>query len=185
MEKEVLIFGHKNPDTDSICSSLVKERLNRKLGKENCKAVRIGKVNKETKYVLDYLKLEEPELIESVEEGQEVVLVDHNEFNQSVEGIDKAKILEYLQQNKDIDCIIAGEIGIAKIVSDVVEENEFLADRTFVTFDKSETPLRKGMFYIIQNQFEMGKTAFDLLLRHTNANIPTQKVFLSTKFIQQ
>ena len=28
MEKEILIFGHKNPDTDSICSSLVKERLN-------------------------------------------------------------------------------------------------------------------------------------------------------------
>ena len=59
MEKEILIFGHKNPDTDSICSSLVKERLNKKLGKENCKAVRLGKVNKETKYVLDYLKLED------------------------------------------------------------------------------------------------------------------------------
>ena len=100
MEKEILIFGHKNPDTDSICSGLVKERLNKKLGKENCKAVRLGKVNKETKYVLDYLKLEEPELIESVEEGQEVVLVDHNEFNQSVEGIDKAKILEVVDHHR-------------------------------------------------------------------------------------
>ena len=28
MEKEILIFGHKNPDTDSICSSIVKQRLN-------------------------------------------------------------------------------------------------------------------------------------------------------------
>ena len=100
MEKEVLIFGHKNPDTDSICSSLVKERLDKKLGKENCKAVRLGKVNKETKYVLDYLKLEEPELIESVEEGQEVILVDHNEFNQSVEGIEKAKILEVVDHHR-------------------------------------------------------------------------------------
>ena len=100
MEKNILIFGHKNPDTDSICSSLVKERLNKKLGKENCKAVRLGKVNKETKYVLDYLKLEEPELLESVEEGQEVILVDHNEFNQSVEGIDKAKILEVVDHHR-------------------------------------------------------------------------------------
>ena len=100
MEKNILIFGHKNPDTDSICSSLVKERLNKKLGKTNCKAVRLGKVNKETKYVLDYLKLEEPELIESVKEGQEVIQVDHNEFNQSVDGIEKAKILEVVDHHR-------------------------------------------------------------------------------------
>ena len=100
MENNVLIFGHKNPDTDSICSSLVKERLDKKLGKENCIAVRLGKVNKETKYVLDYLKLEEPKLIETVDEGQEVIMVDHNEFNQSVEGIDKAKILEVVDHHR-------------------------------------------------------------------------------------
>ena len=100
MENNVLIFGHKNPDTDSICSGLVKERLNKKLGKENCKAVRLGKLNKETKFVLDYLKLEEPELIESVNEGQEVILVDHNEFNQSAEGINKAKILEVVDHHR-------------------------------------------------------------------------------------
>ena len=81
----------KNPDTDSICSSLVKERLNKKLGEENCKSSKTWKINKETKYVLDYLKLEAPELIESVNEGQEVILIDHNEFNQSVEGIEKSK----------------------------------------------------------------------------------------------
>lgn len=91
MEKEVLIFGHKNPDTDSICSSLVHESLNKKVG-WNAKAVRLGNINKETQFVLDYLKIEAPELIEKVEEGQEVILVDHNEFNQSVDGIEKAKI---------------------------------------------------------------------------------------------
>ena len=92
MENKALIFGHKNPDTDSICSSMVHEILDRKNGYET-KAVRLGNVNKETQYVLDYLKLEAPELIEKVEEGQPVLLVDHNEFNQSVEGIEKAKIL--------------------------------------------------------------------------------------------
>lgn len=93
MKNEILIFGHKNPDTDTICSSMVKEILNKKNGCEKSKAVRLGNVNKETQYVLDYLGLEAPELIEKVEEGQEVILVDHNEFNQSVEGIEKAKIL--------------------------------------------------------------------------------------------
>ena len=47
MEEKVLIFGHKNPDTDSICSSIVMEDFEKKLG-NNCMAVRTGKVNKET-----------------------------------------------------------------------------------------------------------------------------------------
>lgn len=93
MEEKVLIFGHKNPDTDSICSSLVHEILDKKNGWENTKAVRLGNINKETQYVLDYLGIEEPELIEKIEPGQGVLLVDHNEFNQSVDGIENAKIL--------------------------------------------------------------------------------------------
>ena len=92
MRDPALIFGHKNPDTDSICSSIVHAILDKKNGWET-KARRIGKVNKETQYVLDYLKMEAPELIEKVEEGQEVILVDHNEFSQSVDGIEKAKII--------------------------------------------------------------------------------------------
>ena len=100
MENEILIFGHKNPDTDTICSAIVKEILNKKNGCKNSKAVRLGNINKETQYVLDYLKIEAPELIEKVEEGQEVILVDHNEFNQSVEGIEKAKILGVVDHHR-------------------------------------------------------------------------------------
>ena len=99
MENKVLIFGHRNPDTDSICSSMVHEILDKKNGWET-KAVRLGAINKETQYVLDYLKIEAPELIEKVEEGQEVLLVDHNEFGQSVEGIEKAKILGVTDHHK-------------------------------------------------------------------------------------
>ena len=100
MENKVLIFGHKNPDTDTICSAMVKEILNKKRGCEKSKAVRLGNINKETQYALDYLGMEAPELIEKVEEGQEVILVDHNEFNQSVEGIEKAKILEVVDHHR-------------------------------------------------------------------------------------
>ena len=100
MENKVLIFGHKNPDTDTICSAMVKEILNKKRGCEKSKAVRLGNVNKETQYALNYLGMEAPELIEKVEEGQEVILVDHNEFNQSVEGIEKAKILEVVDHHR-------------------------------------------------------------------------------------
>lgn len=100
MKNEILIFGHKNPDTDTICSSMVKEILNKKNGCEESKAVRLGNVNKETQYVLNYLGLEAPELIEKVEEGQEVILVDHNEFNQSAEGIENAKILGVIDHHR-------------------------------------------------------------------------------------
>lgn len=100
MENEVLIFGHKNPDTDSICSAMIKERLNVKNGKTNTKACRLGNINKETQYILDYLKLEEPELITKVEEGQKVIMVDHNEFNQSVEGIENAEILGVVDHHR-------------------------------------------------------------------------------------
>ena len=100
MENKVLIFGHKNPDTDTICSAMVKEILNKKRRCKKSKAVRLGNVNKETQYALNYLGMETPELIEKIEEGQEVILVDHNEFNQSVEGIEKAKILEVVDHHR-------------------------------------------------------------------------------------
>ena len=100
MENEVFIFGHKNPDTDSICASLVSERLNKRNGWNNTVAKRLGKVNKETQYVLDYLHIEAPEMLDKVEDGQSVALVDHNEFNQSVEGIEKAKILSVTDHHR-------------------------------------------------------------------------------------
>ncbi len=100
MENKILIFGHKNPDTDTICSSMVKQILNEKDGKTNTQTVRLGNVNKETQYVLDYLKIEAPELIEGVKKGQEVILIDHNEFSQSAEGIEKAKIIEVVDHHR-------------------------------------------------------------------------------------
>ena len=99
MEETILIFGHKNPDTDTICSSIVKEKLNKKMGHSNCKAVRLGNINKETEFILNYLGIKAPELIEKVEEGQKVIMVDHNEFGQSVDGIENAKIIEVVDHH--------------------------------------------------------------------------------------
>ena len=89
---KTLIFGHKNPDTDSILSTLILENLENHWGIYSTKACRLGKINKETEYALNYFKVEAPTLIESVEPGQKVILVDHNEFCQSVPGIENAKI---------------------------------------------------------------------------------------------
>lgn len=98
MEK-ILIFGHKNPDTDTICSAIVMEYLQKQIGEES-EAVRLGEINKETEYALNYFKVEKPRLIEKVEENQPVILVDHNEFSQSVDGIEKAKILKVFDHHR-------------------------------------------------------------------------------------
>ena len=99
MENKVLIFGHRSPDTDSVTSAIVMENLEKKLGNENAKAVRTGDINKETKYVLNFLGIEEPELVETVEDGQEVILVDHNEATQSIGNIENAKVLKVVDHH--------------------------------------------------------------------------------------
>lgn len=86
-----IAFGHKNPDTDSIVSSIVIADLKSKLN-EKVEPCRLGKLNKETKYVLKYFEVEEPKLIEKVGKDDNVILVDHNEFAQSAEGIEEANI---------------------------------------------------------------------------------------------
>lgn len=95
-----LIFGHKNPDTDSICSALAYADLKTSLG-EDVEAVRLGELNKETEYVLKHFNFELPRLITVVDEGIEnVILVDHNEFQQSVDNIKDVRITEVIDHHR-------------------------------------------------------------------------------------
>ncbi len=94
------VFGHKSPDTDSITSSLVMANLEKALGNEDAVACRLGSLNKETEYVLDYLDIEAPELIEKVEDEANVILVDHNSPSESVDNVENAKILKVVDHHK-------------------------------------------------------------------------------------
>ncbi|WP_270179166.1 manganese-dependent inorganic pyrophosphatase [Alkalihalobacillus sp. CinArs1] len=99
MEK-VLIFGHKNPDTDTITSALVYADLKRKLGKD-VEPVRLGAVNAETQYALDKFNVEAPRMVQTVaNETNHVILVDHNERQQSVEDIEKVRVLEVIDHHR-------------------------------------------------------------------------------------
>ena len=94
----ILVFGHKNPDTDTICSAIAYAELKNKLGKD-VKSVRLGEINEETKYALNYFKVEKPELVENVA-GKEIILVDHNERTQTAEGFEEAKVLELIDHHR-------------------------------------------------------------------------------------
>lgn len=97
---KTLVFGHKNPDTDSICSALVYADLKQQLD-INAEAVRLGEINKETAYALDFAGVEAPRLIEKVADDiAEVILVDHNEFQQSVDNIREVRIAEVVDHHR-------------------------------------------------------------------------------------
>ena len=97
--ENIIVFGHQNPDTDTIMSAIAMANLENKKG-NNAISCKLGNINKETKYALEYFKQEEPKTIENVVEGQEVILVDHNEFSQSAKGIENAKILRVVDHHK-------------------------------------------------------------------------------------
>lgn len=95
----IKIFGHQNPDTDTITSAIVLAKLESKLGRD-AKAYRLGEVNKETAYALKYFNVDAPELLDSVTEEDSVMLVDHNEFQQSAPGIEAATILAVIDHHR-------------------------------------------------------------------------------------
>lgn len=64
--RKTIVIGHKNPDTDSICSAVCYANLKRQLTKEDYQPGRAGRVNEETQFVLNYFGVEPPELIENV-----------------------------------------------------------------------------------------------------------------------
>lgn len=136
--EQVYIFGHKNPDTDTILSSLVLETIERTMGIDNAKAYRLGNVNKETQYALDYFGVKTPELLEEIKEGSQVMLVDHNEFSQSVTGIEKAKIVRVIDHHKIANFetseplfYLAMPVGCtATILSEICEHSNITIDKT-------------------------------------------------------
>lgn len=104
--RTIIVIGHKNPDTDSVVSSLVFADFLKKVKKPilgfsgfKVKPARAGFLNKETKLVLDYFKQKPPALVNNLK-NKDVILVDHGEFNQSAKGIEQANIVGVLDHHK-------------------------------------------------------------------------------------
>ena len=136
---KILVMGHKNPDTDSICSAIAYANLKKELGFE-VEAVRLGTISKETQFILDYLNMDAPRLIESVNSGDQIILVDHNEAGQSVDGRDNATILEIIDHHK-IDLKTSDPINLrfetvgcsSTIISKIYEEKGIAITKEMAT----------------------------------------------------
>jgi len=104
--KELIIIGHKNPDTDSIVASLVFGNFLKKnkllpipLSNFKIKVGYSGILNKEVVFVLNYFKEKKPSLIKSLK-GKNVFLIDHGDYEQSIEGVEEANIVGVLDHHK-------------------------------------------------------------------------------------
>lgn len=93
------VIGHKNPDTDSICSAIGYAAFKSAATGETYIPRRAGNINPESQFVLDRFGLEAPEFFENAA-GAELILVDHNEVAQAVDGLAEATIKEILDHHK-------------------------------------------------------------------------------------
>lgn len=97
---KILVFGHQNPDTDAIGAAIAFSHLQNELGKET-EAVALGTPNEETQCALDHFQLSAPRVVESAKaENADVMLVDHNEFQQSISDISEVNILAVVDHHR-------------------------------------------------------------------------------------
>ena len=91
---KILVLGHQNPDSDAIGSSVAFAYLAKEAYGLDTEAVALGTPNEETAFVLDYFGVEAPRVITSAKaEGvEQVILTDHNEFQQSVSDIAEVEV---------------------------------------------------------------------------------------------
>lgn len=95
--KTIYVIGHKSPDSDTVCSAIAYARLLNMLGYDA--QARISEaINRETAYILKDAGVEVPEeLIDA--SGENIFLVDHSEYAQSVEGMQDAHIVGVLDHH--------------------------------------------------------------------------------------
>ena len=95
--KTIYVIGHKNPDSDTVISAIAYARLLNMLGYDA--QARISEpINRETAYILKHADVEVPEeLLDASAEN--IFLVDHSEYAQSIEGMQDAHIVGILDHH--------------------------------------------------------------------------------------
>lgn len=95
-----LVFGHKSPDTDAIVAAKAYSYLLNQLGYET-EAVALGEPNDETKFVLDHFSEPVPRVITKAgTETKQVILVDHNEAQQSVDDVTELEVTHVIDHHR-------------------------------------------------------------------------------------
>lgn len=95
----IKVFGHKSPDTDATCAPIAYAWfLNQK--EEQANAFVLGELNKETKFVLEAANIKQPELLDKLSAGDEVVIIDTNNPEELPDGIGDTTIKTVIDHHK-------------------------------------------------------------------------------------
>jgi manganese-dependent inorganic pyrophosphatase len=95
-----LVFGHKSPDTDSTGSPIIWAWYLNEVAGQDAEPVLLGEPNTEAAFVLERWNLDKPRIVEGVEAGQAVVVVDTNNPAELPEGINDADIRAIIDHHK-------------------------------------------------------------------------------------
>ena len=100
MPQKIYIIGHKSPDLDSVAAAIIYADFKNKLENtaEYTPAV-AENINQVTEFVLDKFNFKTPEILKDAS-NKKIILVDHNEFSQALDNMDKAEIVEILDHHK-------------------------------------------------------------------------------------
>lgn len=133
--KKTVIFGHKNPDTDSVCGAISLSYLKNQLG-FNTEPRILSEINNETKYALDYFHVDVPSILDDVK-----VRIKDIKYHKDYYINENASIYEtyYSMNEKNITGIplvddnkkFVGYVSLKEIARAMIDENSNQIDTTF------------------------------------------------------
>lgn len=153
MKNKIYITGHKNPDTDSICSAIALAELKNKMG-QDAEAIRLGNLNKETEFVLDYFKVQKPRLKTSIKPQVRDMEIDAAYcVNPS---LSMASAMDLIQKNNisslpvvDDDDNLIGIVSLSNIASTYMEIwDDSIIGRSNTSFENILDVLRGKVLYL-------------------------------------
>lgn len=107
MREQVYITGHRNPDTDSICAAIGYAELKNKRGEIDAIPVRLGELNQETRFVLDYFNVEAPRFVDTMKPQVEDLFLDQAYC-----------VAPYISLNKALDLIQDNHLNNIPVVDE-------------------------------------------------------------------
>jgi len=153
MKNKIYITGHKNPDTDSICSAIALAELKNKMG-HDAEAIRLGNLNRETEFVLDYFKVQNPRLKTSIKPQVRDIEIDAAYcVNPS---LSMASAMDLIQKNNisslpvvDDEDNLIGIVSLSNIASTYMEIwDDSIIGRSNTSFENILDVLRGKVLYL-------------------------------------
>ena len=96
----VMVFGHKSPDTDSTGSPIIWAWYLKHVKNIDTEPVLLGQPNSEALFMLDYWGIEKPQIIDNLDSGSSVVIVDTNNPDELPENINDCEIQTIIDHHK-------------------------------------------------------------------------------------